>query len=565
MFGFARQARSFFLLSLVFALAATGPAEAQQLSPPQVAGSADGSFVVTWLDLIAGGRIVGQRFDSLGNRIGDEFAIDEPDLEGTSHSVAAAANGNFVVSWDRTTAEVMGQRFDSNGHRLGDSFVVSGSGYFETAAGMSADGGFVIAWASWIDPITARRFDASGKPVGSEFTVGGSGGRGLTPAIGMKDDGAFVVAWRAPFELDGQLYDNQGRVVSTFRVDLPTHTGAFASTDMAADGSFVIAWHLNGGRQIYASRYDPTGQRLGDPFLVNPNCVALPGVATAMTSDGDFFVVWSCNRPGAVSDVVAQRFDRFGQRVGPELLIDPAWPVGRTVPSAAIAGHVLVVAWTNHAQDGDGVGIRRLEIAPGPHREGDGPDRDGDGIADGLDNCPTVANPDQADAAGDGYGDDCVSPDVFIPTTASLGRNPVIGVGTVIGDGVVVGDDVVLGEGVVLEPQVTLGARSEIGDFVVIGRGTMIGDDVAIGFGAKLEGKVRIANGAILGDRVVIRRNVVIGNGAAIDPLAQVFAGAHIGANATLGMGARVGRRAIVRPGATVPPGTSVPAGTTYP
>src|SRR5262249_59407248 len=37
-------------------------------------------------------------------------------------------------------------------------------------------------------------------------------------------------------------------------------------------------------------------------------------------------------------------------------------------------------------------------------------DRDGDGVPDGVDNCPDVPNPDQADSEGDGVGDACQKP-----------------------------------------------------------------------------------------------------------------------------------------------------------
>src|SRR5438552_1959623 len=46
-------------------------------------------------------------------------------------------------------------------------------------------------------------------------------------------------------------------------------------------------------------------------------------------------------------------------------------------------------------QDGDGIG------------DACDADRDGDGIANESDNCPLVANADQADADGDGIGDAC--------------------------------------------------------------------------------------------------------------------------------------------------------------
>ena len=61
--------------------------------------------------------------------------------------------------------------------------------------------------------------------------------------------------------------------------------------------------------------------------------------------------------------------------------------------------------------DGDGVGDACDEPdAPPPP-----PDADADGVPDATDNCPDVANAEQADADGDGVGDACDTPDAPPP------------------------------------------------------------------------------------------------------------------------------------------------------
>jgi hypothetical protein len=51
-------------------------------------------------------------------------------------------------------------------------------------------------------------------------------------------------------------------------------------------------------------------------------------------------------------------------------------------------------------------------------------DTDGDGVIDGQDNCPTVANPDQADSNGDGRGNACA--DLVAPEVSKLALRPAV-------------------------------------------------------------------------------------------------------------------------------------------
>jgi UDP-3-O-[3-hydroxymyristoyl] glucosamine N-acyltransferase len=366
-----------------------------------------------------------------------------------------------------------------------------------------------------------------------------------------------VVAWQVGYAVHAFRFDNSGSRVGG-RIELGG--GFLADLEIARDGSFVILQQEHHpSLQPFGQRYDADGIPVGAEFETDRSGRSAFGASVATLDSGEFVVVGA--RDGTY-DVIAQRFDGRGQPVGRPLVVHTDQSGRQYAPSAAGAGDgSMIVAWASSSANGEADGIFARRLAPGSGSAGD---TDRDGIPDVLDNCPTVAN-DQTDVAGDGYGDACVSPDVIIPPTASIGRNPIIGSGTTLEPSVSIGDDASLGENVQIGRQVRAGNRLHVANDVFIGRRSTIGDDVSIGSATRLEGPVHVGNGVAIGAQVVLQRNASIADRATIGPLVVMGIGSRVGRGATLETGVRLGRAAVVRPGAVVPAGVTLAPGATFP
>ena len=296
---------------------------------------------------------------------GEPFALNDvpgavryPRVDGRP-SVGVVAT--WAVAGD-PSATIMARRFDASLTPLGPGFAVS-TGTVDRVTndvGMGGAGQFVVVWEDgFYGPgaldVMARRFDAAGTALGDAFQVNEyTTNSQFVPVVAVAESGTFVVAWHSyqntSSDVFARRYDATGNPLGgEFQVNTYT-TGRQREPAIAIDpmGGHVVVWLAEegtGGRAIYGQRYDAAGVPAGGEFQVSAAVTTyLRAPALAVADDGSFVVSW--NAPDGVSSfgALARAFDAGGNAFAPEFPIR-ADPVSYALaPAVASDGQRFLLA-----------------------------------------------------------------------------------------------------------------------------------------------------------------------------------------------------------------------------
>jgi len=121
-----------------------------------------------------------------------------------------------------------------------------------------------------------------------------------------------------------------------------------------SDGGYVVVWQSFDGvsPEIVAQRFDANGARVGGEIAVNTTTAGLQEIPTVTAlEDGGFVVAWASDgQDGSSYGVYGQRFDAAGQPEGGEFRVNDTTSGYQGEPSlAAIEGGGFVATWVSNA------------------------------------------------------------------------------------------------------------------------------------------------------------------------------------------------------------------------
>ncbi|HEX2351885.1 MAG TPA: VCBS repeat-containing protein [Xanthobacteraceae bacterium] len=326
----------------------------------QVAPLADGGYVVVWTDgsgthNFSGTAIVGQRYDSLGNKVAGEVKISQfSSGDQSSPAITALPDGNVAIAFvdsfqgdQDLLVRIFGPSGGASLNLVRTDFIATGPNQtFNPSLTAFADGSYVITYTIGTGPetdIVARIVNPFGG-VGVQFDIDNQTDNRHFSEVATLPNGNFVVVYQDEF--NGSETDTDIRYAVFSPAGTPVTgpnlvpggqgLGLETDPDVAAlrEGGFVVVWADadSSVTDIRASLLNSVGTPLVTNILVNTTTTGPQNEASVVAlADGGFLVTWEDDNADLVR---AQRFDAAGNKIGTEFTVKSG--VSLDSPEAAL-------------------------------------------------------------------------------------------------------------------------------------------------------------------------------------------------------------------------------------
>ena len=272
--------------------------------------------------------------------------------------------------------------FIPQGREYGIAGTLPGDQVFP-ALSLKTSGGYLVWQDNRTDGdglgISALRLDSSFSAPMSSFRVNQQGALDQNkPSVSLLNDGGAVFTWQGGRQGFQHIYarflsSSNTWVSGDIQVNALTNNSQINPVVATlADGNVIIVWSsfnqqgANSLQDVYAQRFSPTGQKLGNEFLVNlSTAYNQRSPAVAALSDGRYVVVWvseqqrsTFNRqfdqtngapPNVIGspsvDVYARLFNASGAAVTDEFLINSGTDICANPSIAPSSDGGFAVTW----------------------------------------------------------------------------------------------------------------------------------------------------------------------------------------------------------------------------
>ncbi len=320
---------------------------------------------------------------------GTEFQVNtQTSFDQNYPNIAGLADGGFVVVWENSIMDsgidsysaIKAQIYSASGVKKGDEINLNldQSGvYLYAAVSAFSWGGFVITYDS--QNVSLQIFSAMGRSFQARYTVQWGGRSFVYSNVAVLSDDTFVVVWSGYLSGKGGIYGCVFDLNNTFGVLPLTEAFLVGASRLVPpgisalhNGGFAVTWY---GEEVFSQNvtqtnvfvrcYDATFQPVSDIIPVNERPLIYPLVgisyldqpSIAVLDNGLFMIGWARLDFFEYLEYGAyvRQFTEYCQPVGPAFSVDnlapasPYYPLSFTPALAALDAHRFAVIWQSAA------------------------------------------------------------------------------------------------------------------------------------------------------------------------------------------------------------------------